>query len=390
VETGTGSAAGRAIEVARFAHPSDGASTAFTVACAQPVVFAATQTNVSPSRLRCEVGRADPLGFDSSLRHYDPGAAPPAVPEQVGFIAMGRGLSQGTEPDTKLEIGELTVIPGAPADWGSITFSASYRDPVVIVSPVSLDEPFPLSLSAPSSLHVRIRNLTATGCEVLVAEPGASDTEIESVYWMVMESGSFTVGGRQWEAGTVILGGDGADGATFSAVFATPPVLLAQVASSGNADPARVQPVEIAIDGLLLALAGTPEPGLQSEVVHYLAVEPGKGDMSPGTGLKFEAKTVAPTRLKWSAWSRLRFDETYAAPFFFAHVQDDSDGLPPDLRHRNLAERKVDISVNEDLVDNTPRRIGLLLFGDTKDRDGDGMPDAWEVKYVSTPIPPVI
>src|SRR5690606_13215023 len=112
------------------------------------------------------------------------------------------------------------------------------------------------------------------------------------------------------------------------------------------------------------------------------------GRMSAAAALKFEAKAAAPERLRWSAWSRLRFDETYAAPYFFAHVQDDPDPVAPELRQRNLAERKVDLSLEETLADNVPRRIGLLLFGDLADRDEDGMPDAWEEKHGLDPDSP--
>lgn len=382
VESGSGSAGGRTVEAGLFPHAVTGASTVFSNPKPLPVVFIATQTNNSTVPLRSELGQLGALGFDSVLRAHDGAVVPAGGDESAGYIAL---LVTGTDLDTKLEIGEIEV-PTA-GQWYPLSFSSPYHTPVVIVAPPSHGDEVPLSLSAPSAARVRIRNLTTTGCEILVEEPNGGDPAPESLYWMAMESGVYEIGGRRWEAGSLVLGEVGSQ-ADFSGDFPEPPVLLAQVTSANNVENVWVQPEEIGVDGVQLALAGTGTNPLADEVVHYLAIEPGKGQMSPAAALKFEAKVLEPERLRWSAWSRLKFGETYAAPYFFAHVQDDPDPAIPDLRQRNLDERKVDLSLNENLSDNVPRRIGLLLFGDTADRDGDGMPDAWEEKHNLNPDSP--
>lgn len=383
VEAGSGSAGGRPVETGIFSHPVTGNSVLFSNPCPLPVIFSATQTNTSPTALRCGLEQLGALGFESILQDHNGAVAPAGGDESAGYLALARGLSDGTDLETKIEIGEIDVP--AAGQWYPLNFSAPYRAPVVIVAPPSHGDDVPLSLSAPSAARVRIRNLTTTGCEIRVEEPGGGDPAPESLYWMAMESGVFEVGGRRWEAGSLVLGENG-DTVQFSGEFPETPVLLAQVASANNsAEAVWVQPQEIGADGIQLSLEGTGTAPLAGEVIHYLAIEPGKGQMSPAAALKFEAKALEPERLRWSIWSRLRFGETYAAPYFFAHVQDDPDSIAPDLRQRNLDERKVDLSLHETLSDNVPRRIGLLIFGDMADRDGDGMPDAWEEKHNLNP-----
>lgn len=347
----------------------------------QPVIISGLQSQVELPFLSSATLEADPLGGTIRVATAD-GTQVTQIEETLGLVALGLGVQDGTVEDSKLEVGELHLNQAALDAWYHVEFSApledpakKYVDPVVIVSPLTNNDP--------AEAQVRIRNLTATGCDFQVIEPLSSDGlhAIEKCHWLVMESGQFTIGGVSWYAGKRTVGRL-ARTHRFPGEFEGKPVLLPQLVSDRNSNGASTRLLAIGESGFQINLVSdefSEEPA--AEQVAFIAIETGRGEFGSATSLKFEAKTREFANSRSTSWEALSFEETFAAPFFFGAIQDGPSSASSCSRVQNLTERSVRMRIPRASNEMQGRSSGYLVFGDMVDEDSDDIPDVWEQKY---------
>ena len=177
----------------------------------------------------------------------------------------------GTPGAALLETGEITVDD----QWQRITFTRSFIDPVVVATPMGLNDAEPAV--------IRIRNVDATGFDIRLQEWDYLDGihALETVGYLVMERGSHTLeNGTKVEAGRFDTNNTSSfKTAMFAQSFSTKPVMLAAVTSFNGIDAVATRLRNISVTDFQLQMQ-TQEAnggGHVTETVSYIAWEPSMG-----------------------------------------------------------------------------------------------------------------
>jgi len=139
-------------------------------------------------------------------------------------VAIPGGLS--------MEVGQVSVGD----TWQLVNTQVSYANPVVIASFVMSSNILPVS--------VRVRNVMPDSFEIRLENPSGSTLSSDIVNYMVIEEGTWTVGGTTIEAhryNTATVGsssGWNADSMSYDNVYGTDPIVLHQLMSDN--DPAWI------------------------------------------------------------------------------------------------------------------------------------------------------
>ncbi|MDZ4288867.1 MAG: hypothetical protein U0984_12955, partial [Prosthecobacter sp.] len=151
--------------------------------------------------------------------------------EAVGYIVLG---DMSGELAAKVEVGDVTVTQASATTWTTVTLANTYTTPVVVMGP--------LSYTSSTSMTVRVRNVTSTSFEFQVDRWDHHTTQthnaLEKLSYIVMESGSYAIGGVRWQAGRHTAVTPAGVTQTLTS-FAAAPEVYAQVGTTN--DTAAVQ-----------------------------------------------------------------------------------------------------------------------------------------------------
>lgn len=293
--------------------------------------------------------------------------------EDVGYIALGE---MPGELEAKIEVGELAIVQPNSTTWTPVTFGQSYTTPVVVMGPTSILGGQPV--------NVRVRNVTSTGFECQLDEWDHADGghATETVSYLVMESGSFAVGGQLWQGGRRGSVNSTALNTTFALPFDSAPVVLGQVATANDASAmvARVHTVTTANFKVQAQQSEIDASAQANEQVHYVAIQVGQSNFfTDGVRVEAGSEDGLTNGYKWQNFGRV-----HAAPYFFGCTQSLNDADPISLRYRYLFADKVEIRAQEDEHSganngHAAETLAWLVIQGAEDVDEDGAPDAWEL-----------
>ncbi len=309
-------------------------------------------------------------GSDGNLAH---------TAEEVGYLVLG---DMPGETAAKIEFGDLVITQALKDTWTDVPFQNSYTTAVVVFGPVSYTNA--------AAVTVRVRSVTATGCQVQIDEWDHADgihNAPEKLSYIVMEQGSFAVGGALWQAGRRGNVTQAGVSTNFATAYASAPALFAQVATwnDANAVTARIGSVTGANFNVELDESEIDATPHASETVHWLAVPQGRSNFF-SDGMRYEAGTGTN---QTSGWIARPFSRMHADPFLFAALQTKLDPDPATLRWRYLFADGVEMAAQEDghpaqfgegTVSNShsAETVAFLTVQGEVDTDEDGAPNAWE------------
>lgn len=238
--------------------------------------------------------------------------------------------------EVKMETGEVMV----GSDWVRVPLTTSFTSPIVIAGPPSFSNSEPCV--------VRLRNVTATGFDIRLAEWNYQDGTHpqESVSYLVMEKGRQTLpNGSSVEAGSY-AGTTSFKTVSFSKAFAKAPVVLTTIASANEADTisGRIKSVTTSSFAYYFREQEKNTNTHVSETVNYIAWEPGTGTIG---SVQFEvAKTAnAVTQAWYSAAFQASSPRT---PLLLADMQTTANTDTSALRMQQLAATGFQVKVEEE------------------------------------------
>jgi PKD repeat protein len=224
-----------------------------------------------------------------------------------------------------LEAGEVSV----GGDWVRVVFANRYANPIVIAGPPRFNNSTPCV--------VRIRNVTAAGFEVRLAEWPYQDGKhsAETIGYLAMEKGRTQLAdGSRIEAGS-FTGTTRTNPVAFGAAMNKIPVVLTSIVSVNDADTAVGRVSAVGRSGFSYAFSEQEKSSSGShanETVHYVAWEPGKGMIGE---VQFEA-AAGPSIT--SSWSTVRFQSAFKQqPMVLADLQSNANSDTAALRLRQQA-----------------------------------------------------
>ncbi|MDW7774282.1 MAG: PKD domain-containing protein [Desulfobulbaceae bacterium] len=260
------------------------------------------------------------------------------------------------EPTLNVELGETAIS----SEWTRVELAEQFVNPVVVVGPLSYNDIEPAT--------VRIRNVDPSGFDIRVQEWGYLDGvhEQESVHFLVMEEGTYTLeDGTRIEAG-YFTGIFRFQTLTFKEPFRTEPVILTTVNSVNDPTPVTGRMRKITTSGFDYALS--IEEGVRGakhgdETIAFIAWEPGAatiGNLMYEVGRKDNAVT--------DQWHRIDFESPFAGPpLLYADMQSYNSNENSTVRYRNLTPTDVLVSIEEETSKDSetvhvPETVGYVLF----------------------------
>lgn len=275
----------------------------------------------------------------------------PSVARIVELAPSAPQVSAGVQS------GSLTVTRARGRRWVPVRFERAFtRTPVVAVGAAS-------TVSGRPAM-ARVRRVTTHGFEVaLDTWPSVGGTHtFETLSFIAAEPGRHRIGGATLHAGAVTAGA-GWSQARFGGALPTTPVVLPQLA--GDVDPraATVRVRSVGAAGVQLRLQGQEADERRGrrhgrEVVHYLAVTPGRGAID-GRPVWTGVTRVAVTH----EWKTIRFGRSLATPRLVAAAQTTRAADPVLVRHRRLRWRGAEVRVQEERSHDRERRHGRERVG---------------------------
>ncbi len=275
------------------------------------------------------------------------------------------------------EVGKLSIRQANRNRWHKMTFLSEFRNPVVIMQP--------MSYSSGDPAVIRIRNVTTLDFEFQIDEwdylNGAHGTE--TVTYLVMESGLW-INGLVYEVGKV-KANHNFKKVNLKYPFPVGAVILTQVQSRN--DPAAViTRQQVATGGFRVKVQEEERAdGTHSlEDIGYIVILPGEGPFG-----KFQALSKKTTPVVSHNFRTINY--SFAAPtfgdsYFLAGMQTYAGKDTAGLRYKRLTNNGVQVRVEEeksaDTETNHPNEsVGYLLlrqvdFDENKITAFDGEVDA--------------
>ncbi|MEZ4266202.1 MAG: EGF domain-containing protein [Myxococcota bacterium] len=266
-----------------------------------------------------------------------------------------------TSRSSHSEVGRELVSQGHKDVWHSVDLQHLYFDPVVVMGP-------PTMVGGDPS-NMRVRAVGPTGFEFQLDEWDYRDGAhgAETISWMAVEAGAYTLpGGRGLLAAhTDEVGGGWVSESFPEGLFATAPIVLAQVATAEGGESVVVRLDAVTTTGFSLRLQ-EQESGdgvVVPERVHWVALELGASTVA---GAEMEAGRAPAVDEKDLV---LNYATPFAAqPDVFASVQTFVDAEPVAIRVRTSAATNVKLFLQEEIsldaeVDHGFEAVGYLAIG---------------------------
>jgi len=307
---------------------------------------------------------------DEEIRH---------TKEAVGHLLISEQSPQSLS-QASIEIGKETIAPAEIGGWTRISFAATRWNPVVILGPIS--GPVENGPGIP-----RIARVDSDGFSVQIKEWEYQDgvRGPEEISFMAIKEGVFKIGDSTWEAGSVYVNGRSWTTIPFqSSDFRDVPIVLVNQASDFESDAIipRIRNVSsIGFEAKFFHEEELKRPPHGSELLHYLAVESGEGDLGGAVDFKTWSRDDVKSR-----WSSISFGRHLDDPYLFEGIQT-ANGLDPVVvRSRFLSPTGVDVILEEENskdveTNHTRETVSGLVIGlpENADTDGDGIPNSLEV-----------
>jgi hypothetical protein len=309
---------------------------------------------------------ADDDGFaDGTEVHY---GFDPSDPESMPQVPI-------------LEIGETSV----DHNWKRVAFNKMFFAPVVVAEPIGSNDDDPAV--------IRIRDVDRTGFEIRVQEWNYLDgaRSEETVSYIVMESGSYTLGGTLVEAGKFETNNTGSFAAvSFDRAFNEPPVVITAITTFNEADAVCGRVRNISVNGFEFYMQEQEANAQEhaTEEISVIAWESSSGTMD---GIAFEVDKTQDVVTDQS--HTISFNESFMnVPVFVADMQTTDGSNTANLRRGEKDLYRVDVNVSEEQsgdseTAHTTEVVGYMVFSPidpTADTDGDGLSNIEELDHYGT------
>ncbi|GAA5144269.1 hypothetical protein GCM10023213_34100 [Prosthecobacter algae] len=383
ISTGTGYLDGKVLSAVRTTGgvTSTLATVTFPAARTAPVLIAQTQSANEADAGELKMASLTTTSVQLRIQEETSADAETAhIAEDLGYVVLG---DMAGELAAKVEVGDVIVTQASATTWTPVTFATSYTNPVVVTGP--------LSYRSSTSMTIRVRNVTTTGFEFQVDRWDHHSTQshniAEKLSYLVMESGTYAIGGTLWQAGAKTGVTQTGTSQALASGFPAAPVLFCQVTTVADAQAvqSRVSAVTASSFAVELDESEIDTTPHAAETVHWVAMTQGSSNFFT-TRMRFQAGTG--TNIDSSFRTRT-FSRPHADPYLFASMQTKNDTDPATLRWRYLFADRVDLVAQEDAhpaqygegtVNNThsAETVAFLTVQGAEDLDEDGAPDAWE------------
>ncbi|MCG3137275.1 MAG: hypothetical protein HJJLKODD_01118 [Phycisphaerae bacterium] len=215
--------------------------------------------------------------------------------------------------------------------------------PIVVATPLTLND------TAPATL--RIRNITTTGFEIRVQEYDYLDGvhAAETVSFLAVEPGRYTLPGGQLEAGvrpvTTAL-----TNVTFSAAFPISPAVISSVVTENETTAVIIRNRSVTTTGFQVLIreqeAGAGPNGAThaAETMHFVAVTPGTTSIND-----FPCRVFISGNLVTQAFSALLYAPPFTElPALLVDMQTRNNADTCNLRAQNLTATGFEVQVDEE------------------------------------------
>jgi len=226
--------------------------------------------------------------------------------------------------------------------WHTEHFDDEYENPVVVMGPVSHNG------SDPST--VRVKNTSPTSFDYQIDEWDYLDGghTSERIDYIVMEAGTYNLGGLKTEAGIIEDVNGSFSSHSFSQSFEEKPVVIAQVVTANGASAVTTRLKNISTSGF--EVKAQEEQGNDgthyNEKVAFIAIEPGYGSLY---GQLLEVGRTDNTVT--DDWYTVSFDNnnfTSTPTSFVGQIQTYDGSDPCNLRKQSMSNSEVTIKVEEE------------------------------------------
>ncbi len=301
------------------------------------------------------------------------------------------------------ELGQVNVSQGSRDHWHSITTLQTYTDPVVIMQPLSYNDPEPAT--------VRLRQVGPQGFEFQIQEWDYLDGvhPLETVNYMVAEKGLYYLNGFIMKAGTVDVNHE------FTNVFLfyyqnhkyEQPVVLSQVQTVNDPTTVTTRQRFTNLDtfseqGFEVKLQTQKANGQVhgEETVGYVILEPSKGNIITTSDYTNYYVVSKPDGVDHN-WHNFAFPASLTTlpdiepvptivsqtPYFFTSLQSTNEDDTATLRYRQLTTGGVDVFIEEEQSESSEpehaaETIGVAAFVGIQLEAGQETPVAIALRYL--------
>ncbi|MEM6821259.1 MAG: hypothetical protein AAF558_04900 [Verrucomicrobiota bacterium] len=260
-------------------------------------------------------------------------------PEGQFFLLTKPG---NTEPPL-MEAGEVQWTQSS--GWKTVSLDGNYNDPIIVVGPVSYQGGDPCT--------IRVRNVESNSFQFQVDEWDYLDGNHgadETMGYVVMEAGEYTIGGRKWEAGKINSVNQNWTTQNFQRNdFDGNQTVLTQVTTINESSAVTVRMRNIDNDSFQIRLQEEQAGGNHAaETIHYIAVEAGSGTEQ---NMKFLSASSGNTVDE--VWETVNFGTTINSPFILGQIATTNGGDPCALRYRSLTSSSAQFLVEEEKSSDT-------------------------------------
>lgn len=247
-----------------------------------------------------------------------------------------------------LETGRVDVRQRNPRQWHVVRFNKRFKDPVVIMGPVSFNGSDPA--------HARVRRVTPRGFEFRIEEFGKDGTHVrETLSYMVVEKGIHRLNGMTIEAGTILTGADLVkrewSPVRLFANWRERPVVLAQTQTFKGSDPVNTRVRNVTRRGFDVTLSEqeSDRNGHTRELVAFVAMSQGRHRVENGPDESVMLWSGRVSRAN-DKWLNVRFPRRFVGevPALFALAQSSNGADTFDIRYRALDQRRVQMRLQEE------------------------------------------
>ena len=308
---------------------------------------------------------------------------------------IDRCIRRGSQAPV-METGFVEVRQRNKRQWHTVRFSKRFRDPVVIMGPVSFRGGDPA--------HARVRRVTSRGFEFRIEEFGKDGVHVrETLSYMVIEKGVHRFGDTVIEAGTILTGADLVNRewsmVDLSSRWRRIPVVLAQTQTFKGPDPvvARVKGVTRRNFQLSLSEQESDRRGHTRELVAFVAISQGRGSLEGEIDDRTPLWAGRVSRAN-DRWLRVRFPIRFTedVPALFSVAQSSNGADTFDVRYRGLGEREVRLRLQEEQsrdreTNHTNEVLGVVVLPHGKywATSSSRIEDQIADDPVAPPVPPV-
>ncbi len=256
------------------------------------------------------------------------------------------------------EVGKLLVRQGKSNRWHKISFLNEFRNPVVIMQPLSYNFGDPAV--------IRIKNVTTLDFEFQIDEWNYLDGAHgeESVTYLVMESGLWT-NGLVYEVGKV-RADHNFKKVNLNYPFPTGAVILTQAQSRNDAAAVTTRQ-QLATGGFRVKVQEEEKADGTHPVedIGYIVILPGEGLFGKFQALSAKTGNIVSHNFRTINYSFTA--ETFGDSYFLAGIQSYAGADTASLRYKRLTNGSVQVRVEEeksaDTETNHPNEsVGYLLL----------------------------